>query len=196
MVLCLCLSYVGAKAQDSHWSVNIHDYQYDMTAYVALQTTDGKAIDDYSNFEIAAFCSDECRGVATILTAEKDGAQKQYGYLRIRSNQQQGETITFKVYNKMAKAETVIENISVTFKSQDVVGLPSNPLMLEAEFVQVIPGDVNGDGFVDAADVSATINHILGRPNTVFDALAADVNGDGYIDASDVSAMINIILGK
>jgi hypothetical protein len=66
----------------------------------------------------------------------------------------------------------------------------------EYETSAILPGDVNGDGSVNAADVSAVINHILGRPNTTFDTQAADVNGDGSVNAADVSAIINIILGK
>lgn len=60
----------------------------------------------------------------------------------------------------------------------------------------ILLGDVNGDGIVSASDVSATINHILKRPNTVFIFKNADMNGDESIGASDVSAIINIILKK
>ena len=57
-------------------------------------------------------------------------------------------------------------------------------------------GDVNGDGVVGAADVSAIINHILRRPNSAFIFSNADMNGDGTISAPDVSAIINIILKR
>jgi uncharacterized repeat protein (TIGR02543 family) len=60
----------------------------------------------------------------------------------------------------------------------------------------VLKGDVNGDGFIDVADVSAVTNYILGRTNTVFIDEAADLNNDGFIDVSDISAITNIILGK
>lgn len=53
-----------------------------------------------------------------------------------------------------------------------------------------IPGDVNGDGTVDIADVNAAINLIL---TTSFDA-NADVNNDNTVDIADVNAIINIIL--
>lgn len=57
-------------------------------------------------------------------------------------------------------------------------------------------GDVNGDGSVGAADVSAMINYILKRPNTAFVSKNADMNGDGSISATDVSTLINLILHK
>lgn len=53
-----------------------------------------------------------------------------------------------------------------------------------------IPGDVNGDGTVDIADVNAAINLIL---TTSFDA-KANVNGDNTVDIADINALINIIL--
>ncbi len=52
-------------------------------------------------------------------------------------------------------------------------------------------GDVNGDGKVDAADVSLTINMILTGTGI---NLNADLNGDGVVNAADVTALINLIL--
>ncbi len=56
-----------------------------------------------------------------------------------------------------------------------------------------LQGDVNGDGVVDASDVTALVSIVLGESRTID---AADVNGDGVIDASDVTALIQIILGE
>lgn len=140
MFLSLCLS-LGARAQDTHWSVNIYDYQYDMTAYLAL-TADGEAVADYSNYEVAAFCGEACRGVATVQTA--DG--KSYCYLRIRSNQASGETITFKVYVKDIEREVAVENYSMTFTSQSVQGMPSSPVTLDFT-MPVFNLDENSEAF-------------------------------------------------
>ena len=54
----------------------------------------------------------------------------------------------------------------------------------------VIPGDVNGDGEVNIADVNAVIDLILSGRSTK----AGDVNGDGEINIADVNALIAIIL--
>ena len=40
-MVCLLLSAAGALA--AHWTVNPHGFQYDMTAYIVLQT-DSKTI--------------------------------------------------------------------------------------------------------------------------------------------------------
>ena len=82
-------------AQETHWQCDPAEYKYDMTAYVAIESYDA-TIADLSNYEIAAFCGNECRGVATIMTA----GEIQIGYLRIRSNSASGEIITFKIYDK------------------------------------------------------------------------------------------------
>ncbi len=62
-----------------------------------------------------------------------------------------------------------------------------------------VVGDVNRDGQVSIADVTALVNIILGKDSTVpyqYDHDAADVNTDGNISIADVTALVNIILGK
>lgn len=54
-------------------------------------------------------------------------------------------------------------------------------------------GDVNGDGNVTIADVTALVNIILGKNDK---KAIADVNGDGPVTIADVTALVNIILGK
>lgn len=53
-------------------------------------------------------------------------------------------------------------------------------------------GDVNGDGYLTAADVTALVNYILGRGTLVNEA-AAYVNDDEKIDIADVTALIGIV---
>lgn len=192
MFLCLLLP-LGAGAQDTYWTVDPYAYQYDMTAYVAL-SLNGDVVSNLSGFEIAAFCGGECRGVATIQTAGEGSDAATYGYLRIRSNQEEGETITFKIYHSKTDTEIIVNDVTVDFKSMEVVGLPSSPMVIAV--TQIIPGDVNNDGQINAADLSAVINKILKRPNVTFNEAAADMNGDGVINAADLSAIINIILKK
>ena len=53
-----------------------------------------------------------------------------------------------------------------------------------------IPGDVNGDGSVNIADINEVIDIIL---SGTFDA-AGDINGDGSVNIADINALIAIIL--
>ncbi len=57
-----------------------------------------------------------------------------------------------------------------------------------------VPGDVNGDGFVTSADVTAIYDVLLGTDMT-FEA-TADVNGDGFVTSADVTAVYDILLGN
>lgn len=55
-------------------------------------------------------------------------------------------------------------------------------------------GDANGDGYVNAADITETVNYILGKPSELFVIRGADVNDDGIIDDTDVKGIANIIM--
>ena len=57
-----------------------------------------------------------------------------------------------------------------------------------------ITGDVNGDGYVTSADVTAVYDVMLGTNNQF--ATSADVNGDGYVTSADVTAIYDIMLGN
>ena len=60
-------------------------------------------------------------------------------------------------------------------------------------------GDVNKDGTITIADVTALVNIILGKDSDVpyqYNHEAADCNQDGTITIADVTALVNIILGK
>ena len=56
-----------------------------------------------------------------------------------------------------------------------------------------VPGDLNGDGIVDIADVNMVINMMIGR---MAPTAAGDTNDDGQVDIADVNAVINLMLGK
>ena len=56
-------------------------------------------------------------------------------------------------------------------------------------------GDVNVDGVVNVADISAVISLMAGY-GTGFTFERADVNGDGEVNVADISAIINIMAGN
>lgn len=57
-----------------------------------------------------------------------------------------------------------------------------------------IPGDVNGDGNVTAADVTALYNFLLNDDDGSI--VNGDVNGDGSITSGDITFVYNILLGS
>ena len=59
-----------------------------------------------------------------------------------------------------------------------------------------LKGDVNRDGEVTIADVTALVNILLGKDTAGYNLEAADVNSDGERTVADVTALVNILLGK
>ena len=97
----------------------------------------------------------------------------------------------------------------ITFSVNDVVSLTGNigcfntvqiANPTDVTISQGLKGDVNGDGDISIADVTALVNIILGKAtpetNPDYNFEAANVNGDEDISIADVTALVNIILGK
>ena len=61
---------------------------------------------------------------------------------------------------------------------------------------EVLLGDVNGDGEVTIADVTALVNILLGKDTAGYNLEAADVNSDGGRTIADVTALVKMILTK
>lgn len=173
-------------AQGSHWSVNIYDYEYDMSVYAEL-IYDGEKISDYSNLEVASFVGDECRGVGVVLS--KDGYT--WVSVRVRSNIASGETVYFKIYNKTTGTETMSLN-SVVFEYQGCLGMPSSPIQLS--FKTPVAGDANLDGKVSVADVAFIVSYLNGKTPDVFCKGTADYDGNGAIDQEDINQIVKHLL--
>ena len=54
--------------------------------------------------------------------------------------------------------------------------------------------DVNGDGYVDVADVNMVVAQVLGNKPEGINLLVADANGDGHIDVADVNIIVQAVL--
>ena len=57
----------------------------------------------------------------------------------------------------------------------------------------ILLGDADGNGVVDAADVIEVSNKVLGKPSAKFVEKNADVNGDGKVNAIDIVMIISMI---
>ena len=80
-------------------------------------------------------------------------------------------------------------HVDATYAHVD--GGPSNPGYFTARFLL---GDVNGDGHINVADVTALIAAILN--STPLNPAVADINGDTQINVADVTALIQVILNQ
>ena len=177
-----------AQGNESRWTVNPYDYQYDMTVYAQLKIDDA-VVSDYSNYEVAAFVGDECRGVAEIQTKENST----WLYIRVRSASASGEKISFKLFDKTeGKIKRIAE--TVDFESQGLEGMPSSPFDLTS--AKYTPGDVNDDGIINIADVTSILSIMAGNQSDSLIREAADVNDDGAINVADVTSVLSIMAGN
>ncbi len=90
-----------------------------------------------------------------------------------------------------------VEGFIAYYKSSDgsVEQLQFYPNLIEkVGGTVVVPGDVDGDGFVTAADVTALYNWMLNNDDTGL--VYPDQDGDGNITAGDVTAVYNFLLGN
>lgn len=123
MAITILFAFLPSKAQaTSEWTVNPADYRYDMSLYFDMTLGATGEHVDLGKYEIASFVNDECRGVADFLP-NVEGCL----YMRIRSNQETGEKVTFKIRNRTSGEITNVEGISLTFESDKAIGMPSNP---------------------------------------------------------------------
>ena len=172
------------------WTMDIRNYEKDMTAFVAVMSN-GVVVEDYSSLAIGAFTGNECVGYATF-SKDPEG----YGIMRIHSNASaDGDDISFRLYDYNNDSEfELTPSQDVTFASNTYVGNPDNPLLLYYSG-NILMGDVNGDGEVDLSDAIMVTYYSLNVVPANFIEQAADMNGDGEIDLSDAIIIIYTSLG-
>jgi hypothetical protein len=168
------------------WEVLTSGYQYDMTVYIAV-SDDGERLANFDNVAIGAFIGDECVGYGIY---EKDS----YGVIRIRSNDSSAQPVTFKLYRFSDQSEIVLTpSKNVTFQNDASVGEPSNPIVLSSK--EKLEGDANEDGEVDASDIVAIANYMMGKIGNLSQE-NVDVNGDGVVNIADIINVTYIITVK
>ena len=176
-----------AQGNESGWTVNEHDYQYQMSVYAKL-VIDEQDVTDYSNYEVAAFVGNECRGVATV------NSQGGYTWLWMfaRSNSASGEKISFKIFDKTTGKEKRIAE-TIDFVSDGQIGEASSPTTFT--LAKYTLGDVNDDTKINSTDIVYVRRIILGMdsPNQIKEA--ADLNEDGKINSTDIVYIRRLILG-
>ena len=192
--MCLVL-WASALSAQTHWSFNYRQYQYDMSVYFSLQL-DRQVVANTSDYEVAAFVGEECRGIGSFeQQTGANGQQISYGFLKVYSNSQSGETITLKVYDKVNQVEIVFDEKSFSFVSSSVKGYPSKPMVLNMG-EDVLKGDVNDDDEVDLTDVVLIYEFYMGEELTGFIEDAADFNGDDKIDLTDVELVFEYFMNQ
>ena len=120
-----------------------------------------------------------------------------YNYLKF--TKADNTTVTYSVDG----LKLTYDNTNVTISNAD--GTATLPLaqVLNMEFTNdpgttpsVLLGDVNNDGSVSIADVTALIDYLLSGDESAINLAAANVDGDETIAISDVTALIDILLSS
>lgn len=65
--------------------------------------------------------------------------------------------------------------------------------LIDVKDVVTVKGDANDDGKVDADDVMALVNYLMGKSPAYFNEVAADVNNDSKIDVADIVELVNCL---
>lgn len=113
------------------------------------------------------------------------------GYMASEVRVYERESIGWAIY------ETLLDNVTKESVTQYSFTMPSNPVKILVTYSQNILGDINWDGSVSIADLTALVNIILEKDTAgVYNHVAADVNTDNDITITDVTALVNIILVK
>ncbi|MDE5665096.1 MAG: InlB B-repeat-containing protein, partial [Duncaniella sp.] len=122
IVLFLTVFSSSGASVPLEWNVNPADYRYDMSLYFNVAFATNEKPVDLTSYEVASFVGDECRGVAESISGVENCL-----YMRIRSNTERGETVSFKIKDKQTGEITDIEGQSITFEANKAIGLPSAP---------------------------------------------------------------------
>ncbi len=116
---------------EPEWDTNPFDFQYSMNFIAQLKIND--IISSDINDRVAAFVDDEIRGDVNLIYIESLDLYEVF--LDIFSNVESGETVELRVWDADKGVEYRNALPSITFSSNSVVGIPSNPEM-------IIAGDV------------------------------------------------------
>lgn len=74
-----------------------------------------------------------------------------------------------------------------------LVAQDTSLLILQASFLEPLPGDANKDGAVDIGDVIFVLNYLFKEGFPPFPLELGDVNGDGTVDIGDVVYLLNYL---
>ena len=177
---------VAASAADT-WSVNPSAYRYDMSLYLDVVFGTGEKL-DYTQYDVATFVGDECRGVAEVLPLPTGGNCL---YLRARSNSERGESMVFRYRNKATGEVKDVENVSFAFSSNARLGYPSSPYEVKI----IIYHDVTL-----SAGEGGTVSESGGRlaEGTTLSVTATPAEGHHFVQWSDgvIDNPRSVVVGK
>lgn len=100
------------------------------------------------------------------------------------------------VENFIGTTEFTVKNVVMTTaNAQTEISVPDFVVVVTAvKGSNQVYGDVNCDGYVTSADITALYDYLLAGDTTYI--TTSDVNGDGAVNSADVTEVYNILMGN
>ena len=100
------------------------------------------------------------------------------------------------IENFTGTTQFTVKNVTMTSAdAQTEISVPDFVVVVTAvKGSDYVYGDVNCDGVVTSADITALYNYLLSGDETFI--ATSDVNGDGSITSTDVTVIYNILMGE
>lgn len=183
---------VGCERREGMLEIGYYNQSGELTYYTAplYVTNQGATVNLRSNINVPGYWD-----------PNNDGLYENYGTVKWEAGEyDQMFELLFKFEDGFPDISSITVNEYLSC-SIDLRGytIPNTYLDKTIRLLVVYrPGDVDGDGNVSIADVSALVDLVLsGEPSPVEEAMnAADVDGDGKVGIADVTQLIDQLLNE
>ena len=179
-------NYGYIKAEDVSATNDSITLDSDKNAFTLFTTTGGYHIKDsknryvyqtlnYDSFNVAAELPEE----GALWTIETNDVDSTFIITNVDKQKYVQYSLQYKSYGSYSESQGLLPNLY--------------------EEVETLVGDINNDGNVNVADVTALVNLFNDkslRDGDRFNLHAADANEDGVVTRSDIQSLIGIVLGR
>lgn len=179
-------NYGYIKAEDVSATNDTITLDSDKNAFTLFTTTGGYNIKDsknryvyqtlnYDSFNVAPELPEE----GALWTIETNDVDSTFIITNVDKQKYVQYSMQYKSYGSYSEAQGLLPNLY--------------------EEVETLVGDINNDGSVNVADVTALVNLFNDkslREGDRFNLHAADANEDGVVTRSDIQSLIGIVLGR
>jgi len=179
-------NYGYIKAEDVSATNDTITLDSDKNAFTLFTTTGGYHIKDsknryvyqtlnYDSFNVAAELPEE----GALWTIETNDVDSTFIITNVDKQKYVQYSLQYKSYGSYSGSQGLLPNLY--------------------EEVETLVGDINNDGSVNVADVTALVNLFNDkslREGDRFNLHAADANEDGVVTRSDIQSLIGIVLGR
>lgn len=104
--------------------------------------------------------------------------------------------VTLHVADNVAVGKYAIDIAGASYSEPNGTAHILGTSISSIDILEGMPGDVNGNGFVDIGDAVSIVNYLVSKPVDTFIPAAADTNHNGSVDIGDAVTIVNYLVGK